>query len=162
MIVRWLIAILVLPGTVVVFVPAAVVRVTGAEATFAGMALIPGLLGLGLAIWTSSLFFRVGKGTPAPWDPPKRLVVPGPYRYVRNPMITSVLLMLAAEALIFQSWPIAVWLGLFFAGNAVYFPWVEEKGLRRRFGEDYVNYCRHVPRWLLRLTPWRDCDTKQT
>ena len=77
---------------------------------------------------------KFGQGTPAPWDPPQKLVVHGPYRYVRNPMITSVLFMLAAEAMFFQSWPIFFWLVLFFLLNNIYFPFFEERSLEKRFG----------------------------
>jgi protein-S-isoprenylcysteine O-methyltransferase Ste14 len=108
-----------------------------------------------LIIWTVSLFFKTGKGTPAPWDPPKRFVVSGPYRFMRNPMITGALLVLLAESLLFQSWPLACWMCVFFIGNAIYFPLVEEKGLKRRFGDDYAVYCKNVPRWLPRLRPWK-------
>ena len=73
---------------------------------------------------------------------------------MRNPMITGVLLMLLAEALLFQSGPIAIWMGIFFIGNAVYFPLVEEKGLEKRFGHDYRTYKTHVPRSIPRLRPW--------
>jgi protein-S-isoprenylcysteine O-methyltransferase Ste14 len=98
---------------------------------------------------------KFGKGTPAPWDPPKSLVIQGPYRYVRNPMITGVLFMLLAEAIFFKSLPIAVWMIVFFLGNAVYFPLVEERGLEQRFGDDYWKYKTHVPRWIPRLRAWK-------
>ena len=77
---------------------------------------------------------------------------------VRNPMISSVLLMLAGEALLYQSWPLAAWGLLFFAANAVYFPLSEEKGLERRFGGDYRTYKANVPRWFPRIRPWRPAD----
>jgi protein-S-isoprenylcysteine O-methyltransferase Ste14 len=112
-------------------------------------------VGLVLGFWTASLFVRVGQGTPAPWDHPQNLVVRGPYRHVRNPMISSVLLVLLGEALVFQSWSIGGWGLLFFAINSVYFPLSEEKALERRFGDDYLAYKANVPRWLPRLTPWR-------
>jgi protein-S-isoprenylcysteine O-methyltransferase Ste14 len=70
-------------------------------------------------------------------------------------MITGVLLMLSAEALLLQSWPIAAWMMLFFIGNAIYFPLVEEKGLEKRFGNEYRDYKANVPRWIPRLRPWR-------
>lgn len=114
----------------------------------AGIALV-------LIIRTVSLFFKTGKGTPAPWDPPKKFVVSGPYRYMRNPMITGALLVLLAESLLFQSWPLVCWMCVFLIGNMIYFPLVEEKGLKRRFGEDYALYCKNVPRWLPRLRPWK-------
>jgi protein-S-isoprenylcysteine O-methyltransferase Ste14 len=111
-------------------------------------------LGLVFAIWTCRLFVTVGQGTPAPWDPPNKLVVHGPYRHVRNPMITSVLLMLAGEAVFLQSWVLAGWLLVFFLANAIYFPLSEEKALERRFGDQYRVYKANVPRWLPRLRPW--------
>jgi protein-S-isoprenylcysteine O-methyltransferase Ste14 len=97
------------------------------------------------------LFARVGEGTLAPWDPTRKLVVRGPYRHVRNPMITGVLAILLGEAALFGSWPLLVWAFGFFALNAIYMPLVEEPGLVRRFGDDYVRYRRNVPRWLPRL-----------
>jgi protein-S-isoprenylcysteine O-methyltransferase Ste14 len=108
-----------------------------------------------LIIRTVSLFLEIGKGTPAPWNPPKKMVVLGPYRYMRNPMITGALLVLFAESLFFQSWPIVAWMLLFVVGNTIYFPLVEEKELQRRFGEDYTVYCKNVPRWIPRLKPWQ-------
>ncbi len=158
-------AIVILPGTALVLVPALLLWATGdldtgvtlakpgAPAFWLAAAL--GAAGVVFAVWTASLFARLGEGTPAPWDPPKKLVVRGPYRHVRNPRITSVLAMLAAEALLFLSWPLAAWLAVFFTANAIYFPLSEEPGLARRFGEDYTRYKANVPRWLPRLRPWR-------
>ncbi len=163
---RMLATVLILPGTALVFVPALILWfTTDAETDFtiAGLGdahlwigLIAGILGLGLALWTVRLFVTQGEGTPAPWDPPQKLVVAGPYRHVRNPMITSVLLMLFGESLIFQSSAIAAWLILFFVINGIYFPLSEEKGLEQRFGDDYRRYKENVPRWLPRPTPWTD------
>jgi protein-S-isoprenylcysteine O-methyltransferase Ste14 len=110
--------------------------------------------GLAFFAWTLSVFVRQGRGTLAPWDPTRRLVVQGPYRHVRNPMITAVLTILAGEALLFGSTAIAIWFGVFFAVNALYFPLSEEPGLRRRFGAEYDEYARNVPRWIPRLRPW--------
>ena len=89
----------------------------------AGAALIA--TGLALMYRTISLFAHAGKGTLAPWDATRKLVVHGPYRFVRNPMITGVLTVLLGEA-----------------------------GLRERFGDDYEVYRRNVPRWVPRRTPW--------
>jgi protein-S-isoprenylcysteine O-methyltransferase Ste14 len=155
--------IIVLPGNVLVFIPAAILWiserlgyppkfVTAGQFIF-WLAILLASIGLGLCIWTATLFVKFGKGTPAPWDPPKKLVVRGPYCYVRNPMIISVLFMLLAEALLFHSWPIAAWLMVFFIGNSIYFPLVEEKSLEKRFGDDYREYKAHVRRWIPRLRP---------
>jgi protein-S-isoprenylcysteine O-methyltransferase Ste14 len=120
--------------------------------------LAPGLvligLGLLLVVWTVGLFARVGRGTLAPWDPTRRIVVRGPYRHVRNPMISGVTLILLGEAALFGSLPLLIWAGAFLAVNAVYMPLVEEPGLRRRFGEEYDRYRANVPRWLPRPRPW--------
>lgn len=162
---RLLKTITVLPGTALVFIPAIILAIAdhiGFSHSFARpdrflfwLALLAAGAGLALAVWTVTLFTNFGRGTPAPWDPPQKLVIRGPYRYVRNPMITSALLMLLAEAMLFQSWPLALWMVVFFIGNAVYFPLVEEKGLEKRFGEAYRLYKAHVPRWIPHRRPWK-------
>ncbi len=157
-------SIIVLPGNALVFIPAAILWISerlGYSPKYATagqfifwLAILLASIGLGLCIWTATLFVKFGKGTPAPWDPPKKLVVRGPYCYVRNPMIISVLFMLLAEALLFHSWPIAAWLMVFFIGNSIYFPLVEEKSLEKRFGDDYREYKAHVRRWIPPLCAW--------
>jgi protein-S-isoprenylcysteine O-methyltransferase Ste14 len=164
MISRLVRAILILPGTVLVVVPALILwlsRGTALEAQPAGIedprswiGVLLFCVGLVFAIWTCRLFVTVGEGTPAPWDPPNKLVVHGPYRHVRNPMITSVLLMLAGEAVFLRSWAPAGWLAVFFLANAIYFPLSEEKALEHRFGDQYRVYKANVPRWIPRLRPW--------
>lgn len=119
----------------------------------AGAALI--VAGLAMLAWTVGLFARVGGGTLAPWDPTRRLVVAGPYAHVRNPMIAGVLCVLVGEATVFASRSVAIWAGAFVAINHVYFVLSEEPGLVRRFGAEYVEYARNVPRWLPRLSPYR-------
>ena len=144
---------LVLPGTVTIAVPAVILWLWGADVA-PGTGIIGAVvvaLGVVLVGWTIRLFETAGHGTLAPWDPTSALVVRGPYRYVRNPMITGVATILAGEALFFRSWGIAVELAVFVAVNAVSFPLVEEPGLRRRFGSDYEEYCARVPRWLPRV-----------
>jgi len=154
---RQLRAVVLLPVTVTLVVPALILGRTGADLSAwplvaAGVALIGS--GLALVSWTIALFARIGEGTLAPWDPTARLVVAGPYRHVRNPMISGVLAILLGEAALFGSRPVLIWFGIVFALNAVYFPLVEEPDLRQRFGEDYEHYRAHVPRWLPRLRPW--------
>ncbi len=149
--VRHLAAIVLLPGIVTVAVPA--VLVSGAELAPWPLALLgAGVLAFGVALigWTVALFAGVGRGTLAPWDPPERLVVRGPYRYVRNPMITGVVSVLLGEAALFGSPAVLAWAGFVFTLNAVYFPLIEEPDLRSRFGADYDAYAAHTPRWLPR------------
>jgi protein-S-isoprenylcysteine O-methyltransferase Ste14 len=154
---RQLRAIVLLPVTVTIVVPALVlwgdeIALAALPLATVGAALIAA--GLALVTWTVTLFARVGKGTLAPWDPTSRLVVTGPYRHVRNPMISGVLAILLGEAALLGSLALLLWFGAVFLVNAVYFPLVEEPGLRERFGADYDAYSANVPRWLPRLRPW--------
>ena len=110
--------------------------------------------GLALLGQTISLFSKIGRGTLAPWEPPKKLVIQGVYRYVRNPMISGVFFVLLGEAFILRSIPILGWFLLFVSGNAIYIPCSEEPGLLKRFGNNYEIYRENVPRWIPRLTPW--------
>lgn len=161
---RWLLAGVSLPGLVLVVVPAVLLRLfLGTDwAHFPAVpstprfwvACLSALLGLLMAAWTASLFIRFGKGTAAPWDPPRRLVVHGPYRHVRNPMMIGVFFILLAESVFLRSWPVAAWCAGFVAANLVYIPAVEEKGLEKRFGRDYTAYKRNVPRWVPRMSAW--------
>lgn len=113
------------------------------------------ILGLGFVVYTNKAFLRVGKGTLAPWDPPKKLVVAGAYKYVRNPMISGVLMIVLGEALIFSSIELFILFILFFIVNHIYFVYSEEPSLIKRFGDDYIEYKKNVPRWIPRLTPWK-------
>jgi protein-S-isoprenylcysteine O-methyltransferase Ste14 len=144
-----------MPFTIAVLVPALVVWRSGDRL---GWGAIPGAAlvaaGVFLVAWTISLFARVGQGTLAPWDATRRLVVVGPYRHVRNPMISGVLAILLGETLAFWSWSLFVWFVVVLAANAIYMPLVEEPGLSRRFGEDYEHYREHVRRWVPRLRAW--------
>lgn len=160
MIARQLLSILLLPFTVVVLVPAALLRSSATSDSawrppFASLASVPGALlfavGLLLFSWTVVLFARVGRGTLAPWDPTRHLVAVGPYRLVRNPMISGVAAMLAGQALFFRSGTLCLWALGFIVVNHVYFLLLEEPGLTRRFGREYEGYRKQVPRWLPRI-----------
>ena len=124
---------------------AAVLTGAGAAALFAGGR---------LAAETIGLFSREGEGTLAPWDPTRRLVVSGPYRRTRNPMITGVALILLGQGLVLGSAAILIELAVFAVVNGLYMPLVEEPGLRRRFGAEYEAYTCAVPRWIPRRKPW--------
>ena len=159
-------AILLLPFAVTIVIPTALVLLTrglhigwGWSFPFSLLPLVFGVvmitLGLALLVKTVALFASIGQGTLAPWDATRRLVVAGPYRYVRNPMITGVFAILLGEAALLGSRPVLVWFGVFVLVNLIYMPLSEEPGLERRFGEDYRVYKANVPRWLPRWTPWK-------
>lgn len=161
---RHVLSILVLPFTVTVIVPLWLLR-NDVSRDFAPQGpwvrlLVVGtgaaalLIGLTLFITTLARFARTGRGTLAPWDPPRVLVVQGVYRYVRNPMISGVLFILLAESLLTGSRRIFIWFILFVAINLVYIPLLEEPGLIARFGQRYLLYKQNVPRWLPRVRPW--------
>jgi protein-S-isoprenylcysteine O-methyltransferase Ste14 len=153
-------AIALLPGTVCVLVPLLILLKWGTNVGWGlgGVAAaLPVLLGLALIcagfslwLWTVRLFARVGRGTLAPWDPTERLVIEGPYRRLRNPMISGVVAFLLGEAALFGSPPLLAWAVLFAAVNQIAFLVYEEPLLERRFGDEYRAYKRDVPRWLPR------------
>ena len=162
--VRHLLAIAILPFTVAVLVPVWIARDYGVALTI-GRSLGPaflqviglGLLSPGLVLFVASVwrFAADGKGTLAPWDPPRVFVVRGPYQFVRNPMISGVILFLFGEALALRSPPHAIWAVCFVILNLIYIPLIEEPQLERRFGDSYREYRRHVRRFVPRLRPWR-------
>ena len=163
-ILRRLLAVAILPFSVTVLIPVWLARRNGIalDAGSGPLEIAAQLIGclllvVGLALFVASLrrFDREGKGTLAPWDPPRRLVVRGPYAYVRNPMISGVVFVLLGEALLLLSRPHLEWALIFLLINAVYIPLLEGPLLRERFGDEYPEYCRHVPRLLPRLRPWR-------
>ena len=109
------------------------------------------LVGLSI-IWTTvSLFTDYGKGTPAPYSPPKILVAIGIYRYVRNPMMIGVWSVLIGEASLFMSIGLLIWFLIFFIASILFVIVWEEKDLANRFGEYYCEYKRNVPRWIPRI-----------
>lgn len=159
-------AILLLPGMATVVIPALIYYLYGPD-TFGLWNLIPatrvalpivgvGVMVVGLSLMTSTirLFATAGQGTLAPWDPTQKLVVRGVYRHVRNPMISGVFSVLFSEALVAASFPLFCWFAFFVVVNMIYIPLVEVLGLVKRFGDEYLEYKRNVPRWAPSLTPW--------
>ena len=163
MLARHLFAILVLPFVMTIVIPRWIARGYGLVTEWpAGAAQVLGqiaggavfLAGLSLFLWCLYLFAARGKGTLAPWDPPKHLVVSGPYRYVRNPMISGVLMIIAGEALFHGSTSLGLWMLTFFLFNQIYFLVYEEPNLESRFGDEYRTYKAGVRRWIPRLSAW--------
>jgi protein-S-isoprenylcysteine O-methyltransferase Ste14 len=139
-------------GLLLIYLPARVLSWSGivrpsaiAVPQVAGM--VFGAAGAAIALWCIFTFAAIGKGTPAPFDPPRRLVIRGPYRFVRNPMYIGAGFALASAALFYGSWPLLVYAGLFFLATHLFVLSYEEPTLRRTFGPDYEAYCHQVHRW---------------
>lgn len=165
MVERHIRAILALPVTVLIVIPVVLVVLSGTCVPLwggepplnwlvGGVALLLLAIGLSLIVTTIRLFIEVGRGTLAPWDATEVLVVVGPYRYVRNPMISGVIFTLFGESLLCGCVWVLGWALGFAIVNLIYIPLSEEKGLESRFGASYRLYKRAVPRWIPRLRPW--------
>ncbi len=120
------------------------------------IAALPSVLGFAVALRCVYDFGRTGHGTPAFIAPPKKLVVVGFYRYVRNPMYVGFFVGWIGLWVVFgrESWPAIAVAVAVILGVALFVQLYEEPTLRKMFGEDYQEYCRNVPRWLPRLRPW--------
>jgi len=158
---RHLLSVLLAPVMMTLVIPALIVASTRPALGPPWLVAIGGLLialGLVLMVWTVTLFDRVGKGTLGVGDvlgEPVNLVVRGPYRHVRNPMITGVLCILLGEAAIAASGWLLGWFAIFFAVLATFIRFWEEPHLASRYGREYVDYRRNVPAWIPRISAWR-------
>ncbi|MGB7868488.1 MAG: isoprenylcysteine carboxylmethyltransferase family protein [Mycobacterium sp.] len=162
---RHMVSILVFPVTVTLVVPALIVNPAHARLNFGsplniGLVIVGGLLiagGLGMWLWTVSLFDRIGKGTLGLgklMGEPVHLVVVGPYRHVRNPMISGVLAILLGEAALAASGSLLLWFAIFWTLQEMAIRFWEEPHLTQRYGNEYVDYQQNVPRWLPRISAW--------
>lgn len=139
-------------GLVIVFVPARVLESSGVVRPEIGavqvVAVVVGAAGGMLALWCVLTFALVGRGTPAPFDPPRRLVVSGPYRFSRNPMYIGAGLALVGASLFYESPALGGYTALFLIVVFLFIRLYEEPTLKRTFGEEYEAYCHRVGRWL--------------
>jgi protein-S-isoprenylcysteine O-methyltransferase Ste14 len=139
-------------GFLLVFLPARVIAWSGiaAPGRVGGPQLLGGALaaaGAVLAVSCILAFAFIGRGTPAPFDPPRRLVVRGPYRFVRNPMYIGASAALLGAALYYESLPLVGYVAVFLLATYLFVRVYEEPVLRRTFGDEYEEYCRRVGRW---------------
>ncbi len=140
------------PGAVTLYFPYSLLSRSGGNLQAASLALaVPAyaciLIGTAIYLRCAWDFAVDGLGTPAPIDPPKRLVVTGLYRWIRNPMYQGVLLILLGECLLFPDRGLFIYTALFALVFHVFVVFYEEPILRSRFGASYIDYCRKVPRW---------------
>lgn len=143
---------------VLVYLPAEVLTLAGvARPARLGLAQLAGLLATGagatVAAWCIVSFALLGRGTPAPFDPPRRLVVRGPYAYVRNPIYLAASLALAGGALFHESAALLAYTVFFVLTMHAVVVLYEEPTLQRAFGSDYDAYCQRVRRWWPRRPP---------
>lgn len=155
-IIKTLIFLLIVPGTVAVLVPRWILSSAWNRAfdldAFRFLGLLPLALGAAALLWCMWDFATFGKGTPAPIDAPKFLVRRGLYRFVRNPMYVAIALILGGEAALFQSWSLFLYaFSVWFIQN-LFVLLYEEPALKKKFGAEYEEYLNTVPRWIPQKT----------
>src|SRR5574341_81335 len=150
------VATIVVPGTACVIIPyyilsAVQIPLTPRLGILQILAILIAALGLYMIVWVSTAFVRQGRGTPIPTDPPTRLIITGLYRHVRNPMYVGALLIILAEAVYFGSaWLVVYAVGVWAALHTALVVF-EEPQLKKRFGVDYEQYLKTVPRWIPKM-----------
>jgi protein-S-isoprenylcysteine O-methyltransferase Ste14 len=143
---------IVVPGAGAVLMPWWVLRwFDGRAAATARPALVVIAVGAALYLWCVWIFAVVGRGTPGPWDAPRRVVANGPYRWVRNPIYLAALLVVLGEAWLFLSLPLLVYAGAMAVLFHLFVIGYEEPTLTRRYGDAYLDYRSAVPRWRPRI-----------
>ncbi len=153
---------IILPGTVCILFPLLLLWIFDKQPFLPIPSQIPvffilGILvmALGIALWFDCIliFYKIGKGTLMPLSKieTKKLVIAGPYKYVRNPMIIGVIITIIGEGLLFLSASILIYTAFVFFLNLIYIPLKEEKGLEARFGSEYLNYKKQVRGWIPRF-----------
>ncbi len=151
---------LILPITVLILVPAWIEKdISIKNIPIFAVGILVVLLGIAILSVTIYSFITIGKGTLAPWFPTGKLVISGLHSYIRNPMIIGVLVVLAGESIAFLSFKILIWMFLFFLINNLYFLLYEEPSLEKRFGNDYLDYKKKVPRWIPKLKSYKPSKT---
>jgi protein-S-isoprenylcysteine O-methyltransferase Ste14 len=139
-------------GFLLVFLPARVLTWSGIMAPPLGGLQVGGIVvaiaGGALAVSCVLSFVFIGRGTPAPFDPPRQLVVRGPYRFVRNPMYVGAVVALLGAAIYYESLALAAYAVAFLLVMHAFVVLYEEPVLTRRFGADFEAYRQRVPRWL--------------
>ena len=138
------------PGMVAGVIPLTLFR-TGSQIQTSWLAYLAfplWLIGIAMLIWCFWDFVQKGKGTPAPIEPPKDLVVSGLYNYVRNPMYVGVLCVIIGHFLWFGFWNLLIYAAIVFIAFNTFVTFYEEPNLKQRFGPTYEDYLKRVPRWL--------------
>jgi protein-S-isoprenylcysteine O-methyltransferase Ste14 len=154
LLIRNLVFTVVVPGLGGAWVPAWLLTRDGGTAVPVVWEAVPVIAaGTVLYLWCAWNFAAVGRGTPGPWDAPRRVVAHGPYRWVRNPIYLAALLVVLGEAGLFGSLRLLAYAGVLAACFHLFVTGYEEPALRRRFGPAYLAYRHAVPRWIPRRPP---------
>jgi len=153
---RALFAFLVLPGLAGILAPPLIAVLDPWRGQACTPALAVMLVGAVVLLWCVRDFYVFGKGTLAPWDPPKKLVVAGLYRHVRNPMYGGVLLLVLGWAIYLASILLAAYAAALAVGFHLWVVTYEEPWLKSQFAEEWYVYSEAVSRWLPRVEPWRN------
>jgi protein-S-isoprenylcysteine O-methyltransferase Ste14 len=142
-------------GFMLVYVPLRWILARGTEVSMplGLIGVLPLALGLGVTLWCVWEFATRGQGTPAVFDPPKKLVTRGLYSYVRNPMYIGATLLLIGLGILFASRAILIYALAFLVITHTVVVLYEEWALSRKFGGDYLAYKQAVPRWIPRVGP---------
>ncbi|HEX6035729.1 MAG TPA: isoprenylcysteine carboxylmethyltransferase family protein [Anaerolineales bacterium] len=150
---RSLLFLVLAPGTVAGYIPLVLLRQGPQIQTgiLAYLAFPFWLVGGVILLWSFWNFLAQGRGTPAPIDPPKELVVVGFYRYVRNPMYVGILAMIIGHFLWFGYWSLLIYAILVFTAFHTFVTYYEEPTLKRNFGAAYEEYLKRVPRWIPKI-----------
>jgi protein-S-isoprenylcysteine O-methyltransferase Ste14 len=146
---RAVFAFLLLPGMVAFVVPVFLLRPVSSARVFHLIAIAPLTVGTVLLLWCVRDFYVSGKGTLAPWSPPRRLVVVGLYRWSRNPMYIAVSLILIGWAMAYRSTTLLTYAVMVMLAFHLRVVLGEEPWLARTHGEEWERYKLRVPRWLL-------------
>jgi protein-S-isoprenylcysteine O-methyltransferase Ste14 len=149
MLFRAIAAFIALPGLVAFAIPISIGASTNHPMRYRLLAAVPLCLGTLLLLWCVREFYDAGRGTLAPWDPPRHLVTTGPYRVSRNPMYVGVVAILAGWCILWESLPLIIYSALFAVGFHLRVLWFEEPWAARQFGAEWQAYRERVSRWLI-------------
>jgi protein-S-isoprenylcysteine O-methyltransferase Ste14 len=153
---RALLAFFILPGIAAGIVPPVIAYVDPWRVAVWVPGLAVMVAGASVLLWCVRDFYVSGKGTLAPWDPPRKIVTVGLYRFVRNPMYIGVLLLVLGWSLYLSSVVLSAYMLALAIGFHVRVVRFEEPWMAAKFGEEWETYRASVSRWLPRLTSWKN------
>jgi protein-S-isoprenylcysteine O-methyltransferase Ste14 len=149
LLVRAIAAFLALPAVVAFALPIWIATSASRPVRHVVLGVLLVCLGASLLLWCVREFYVAGRGTLAPWDPPKHLVTTGPYRFTRNPMYIGVITILVGWSTLWDSRTLVIYSALFAIGFHLRVLMFEELWAARRFGTEWEAYRARVHRWVI-------------